>query len=650
MLGAKGDSDIEGTSGTDDTDAIENLLSFSQDIYLPDGYYRISSLLGGGVNFTAAYRLRGPGVIVASSSFQTPFYGTTVSAGTKLETSRPVMPHGGFLVGGSGPTREGTMIKSANEGIINYIPTRWTVPVQFQLFTGAAQGECSLDGDQLTGTLFTTIPAALKIYPNDIIWLKSKKFRIASIDGTPGSGSLTLKTYDGSTWVDLDNDPLPMFFWIMYQHAEHFGHYTHSTKTFTVDGGDPISNWADDHNLIIGGIRYEVTVDKEAGTFTISTGPGPGMDLSDQTAVHRWYSGEEYLSILRLQAAWNQHEMGVTHFVRPDFAGCRVGIGVGDYDSQYAYYLPYHMLGEEVDDQPAYDVDTNMLGEGYTYMTFKNGHVGIHEREPECALHLTRHFVGTQGSDDTQKTLAQFKATYGQGGSESAMQDAENNARKVSIVSRNNWRAPAIQGYDHDSYPLQICIQPEPETGNGSPKSRCHFGDWGPVADPFRFQFTGDVKFSNDTVIVGDVTVNGNFTASGVYGTTTVNAGNVFVGADGQLKRSTSSRRYKQDIKVLSGRDAAGVWDLNPVSYRSLAPGDDPDACHVGLLAEDVATVDGRLVHWRRDSEGGCHPDGVQYDRVCVLLLAELKQERAERQDALARLRALEAKVESLGN
>jgi hypothetical protein len=111
----------------------------------------------------------------------------------------------------------------------------------------------------------------------------------------------------------------------------------------------------------------------------------------------------------------------------------------------------------------------------------------------------------------------------------------------------------------------------------------------------------------------------------GVYTHTTANAANVYVAANGQLLRNSSSRRYKKDIVPLEF-DVAGLMDLRPVSFTM------NDTRSFGLIAEDVHEVFPQMV--TLDAEG--RPDGVNYGHLSVLLLEKL-------QEMEGRLRALEA-------
>jgi hypothetical protein len=152
---------------------------------------------------------------------------------------------------------------------------------------------------------------------------------------------------------------------------------------------------------------------------------------------------------------------------------------------------------------------------------------------------------------------------------------------------------------------------------------------------------------------------------------TTASGANAYLdaGLSNSLYRSTSSIRYKTDVQDLDGKYLDRLLDLRPVRYRSAAGADDPTLSHFGLIAEEVAKIEPRLVNFtyadedyeevaveaeagegeagsrteRRLREGAERkvPDGVQYDRLTVLLLALGKRQQE-------RIEALEAKVAGL--
>ena len=142
-----------------------------------------------------------------------------------------------------------------------------------------------------------------------------------------------------------------------------------------------------------------------------------------------------------------------------------------------------------------------------------------------------------------------------------------------------------------------------------------------------------------------------------------------------RLLRVTSSRKYKKNIEPLDPSHRDAILGLQPVWYRSKSDADNPAWSWFGLIAEDVALVEPRLVTWSyADSEyrtvtkqvqrqrtidtdknsaprtevyfedvveqklknnAELSPDGVQYDRLTVLLLAKV-------QELTARIIALE--------
>lgn len=127
---------------------------------------------------------------------------------------------------------------------------------------------------------------------------------------------------------------------------------------------------------------------------------------------------------------------------------------------------------------------------------------------------------------------------------------------------------------------------------------------------------------------------------------TTASAANTFLSSTSvpanQLLRATSSLRYKTDVEDLDAAKADAVLQLRPVWYRSLADADKPEWSWYGLIAEEVATVEPRLVHYATDGEGNLIPDGVQYDRLGVLMLDVIQRDKAKMDDLEARLFALE--------
>jgi hypothetical protein len=110
---------------------------------------------------------------------------------------------------------------------------------------------------------------------------------------------------------------------------------------------------------------------------------------------------------------------------------------------------------------------------------------------------------------------------------------------------------------------------------------------------------------------------------------------NVLVDADGKLGTpAPSSRRFKKDIRTLP-RFSRRVMGLRPVSfhYRKGADG----TLHFGLIAEEVAKLFPTLVMYGK----GHRPDGVHYEQLPTLLLAQVQGQQQ-------RIRALQRRLSRL--
>ena len=125
-----------------------------------------------------------------------------------------------------------------------------------------------------------------------------------------------------------------------------------------------------------------------------------------------------------------------------------------------------------------------------------------------------------------------------------------------------------------------------------------------------------------------------------IYATTSASAANVIVGSDGNLFRSTSSGKYKTQVENLQDSYADALLNCRPVWYRSTCKLDDTTHGYWGFIAEEVAEIDPRLIHWKKteityDEKGqtvetACEPEaeGVQYDRFVPHLLNLIKRQQ----------------------
>jgi hypothetical protein len=137
------------------------------------------------------------------------------------------------------------------------------------------------------------------------------------------------------------------------------------------------------------------------------------------------------------------------------------------------------------------------------------------------------------------------------------------------------------------------------------------------------------------------------------YANTTASAANFNIGTAGDFRRSTSSIRFKTNVEDLTIDTTNILSKMRPIWYRSLGSNDRKDWSWYGFIAEELAEIEPRLVHWGYDSnsyeqieiideEGNIKqetklkedakliPDGVQYERITVFLVAELQKMRKE--------------------
>jgi len=110
-----------------------------------------------------------------------------------------------------------------------------------------------------------------------------------------------------------------------------------------------------------------------------------------------------------------------------------------------------------------------------------------------------------------------------------------------------------------------------------------------------------------------------------IFGATSSGGTAVFVNSNGRLGTTTSSKRFKQDIKPMDNVSEA-LYLLKPVSFRYKKEFDPAGASQLGLVAEDVEKIDPDLVV--HDKEG--RPYSVRYEQVNAMLLNEFLKEHAK--------------------
>jgi hypothetical protein len=161
------------------------------------------------------------------------------------------------------------------------------------------------------------------------------------------------------------------------------------------------------------------------------------------------------------------------------------------------------------------------------------------------------------------------------------------------------------------------------------------------IDNGFSVSAAGDCQVRGNGTLLTFTNGPGTFTCVGVmsmpnvYNNTIAGSANVIVGTAGEMRRATSSRRYKTDI-VDYPKGLAELLKLRPVSFRPLESAvveeDDPlggkthtgdDRVYAGLIAEEVDEA-GFTEYVEYDAEG--RPDGLFYPTMVALLVNAISE------------------------
>ena len=123
-----------------------------------------------------------------------------------------------------------------------------------------------------------------------------------------------------------------------------------------------------------------------------------------------------------------------------------------------------------------------------------------------------------------------------------------------------------------------------------------------------------------------------------IFGRTSAGGVPVFINGSGKLGTTTSSRRFKEDIKPMNNASEA-LFALEPVTFRYKKDIDPHGIPQFGLIAEEVEKVDPDLIV--RDKEGRINT--VRYDQVNAMLLNEFLKEHKKVEAQQATIRQLKS-------
>jgi hypothetical protein len=125
-----------------------------------------------------------------------------------------------------------------------------------------------------------------------------------------------------------------------------------------------------------------------------------------------------------------------------------------------------------------------------------------------------------------------------------------------------------------------------------------------------------------------------------IFGETSSGGTAVFINSDGKLGTTTSSRRFKDEIKPMDKASEA-LYALKPVTFRYKQGIDPRGLPQFGLVAEDVEEVNPELVV--RDKEGKVNT--VRYEAVNAMLLNEFLKEHRKVQEQEASIADLRSTI-----
>jgi hypothetical protein len=142
---------------------------------------------------------------------------------------------------------------------------------------------------------------------------------------------------------------------------------------------------------------------------------------------------------------------------------------------------------------------------------------------------------------------------------------------------------------------------------------------------------------------VAGANVNDSCYIGSIFGRTSSGGSAVFINASGKLGTSTSSQRFKEDIKPMAQASEV-LYALRPVSFHYKKEIDPVATSQFGLVAEEVEEVNRDLVV--RDKEG--KPYSVRYDQVNAMLLNEFLKEHRKVQELEANAAQQQRQIEAL--
>src|SRR5204862_3250783 len=153
------------------------------------------------------------------------------------------------------------------------------------------------------------------------------------------------------------------------------------------------------------------------------------------------------------------------------------------------------------------------------------------------------------------------------------------------------------------------------------------------------------ITTANDVICIGagGENVDSSCYIGGIFNATSSGGSAVFINSAGKLGTSTSSQRFKDEIKPMDQASEA-LYALKPVKFRYKKEIDPQGTKQFGLVAEEVEKVNPDLVV--RDKDG--KPYSVRYDQVNAMLLNEFLKEHRKMEEQEATIAQQQKGLEAL--
>ena len=151
------------------------------------------------------------------------------------------------------------------------------------------------------------------------------------------------------------------------------------------------------------------------------------------------------------------------------------------------------------------------------------------------------------------------------------------------------------------------------------------------------------VKGEGKTIRIGTTGTHQATFIAGINGVVVAGGVGVIVDADGQLGTSTSSARFKDEIRPMNKASEA-IYQLTPVTFRYKKELDPNGIPQFGLIAEEVEKIDSGLV--ARGEDGKAYT--VRYEAVNAMLLNEFLKEHRKVEEQGATIAEMKKLIEAL--